>query len=209
MANNITILDSTATTQSMRTTETGGIHFPHHIVESGSISISNFPVTQPISIASVTIGNSVTIAGTVTASISNFPATQAISIASVTIGNSVTIGSLPAISGTVTIGNTVTIAGTVTANTLAIQGTTVTTANFTSTTPSTVLASFNAGRKVLTIFNEGAGNLHVCAGATCTTIAYQVRLSAGDYYEASLNQTSLTHSAVFATAGTARVTQIS
>jgi hypothetical protein len=99
------------------------------------------------------------------------------------------------------------ISGTVTA--VNHQGTTVTTSNFTSTTPSTVLASFNAGREVLTIFNEGAGNLHISAGATCTTIAYQVRLSAGDYYEVPLNQTSLTHSAVFATAGTARVTEVS
>jgi len=89
------------------------------------------------------------------------------------------------------------------------QGTTVTTSNFNSTAPSTVLASANADREVLTIFNEGAGNLHICAGATCTTTSYQVRLSAGDYYEVPLNQTSLLHSAVFATAGTARVTQIS
>jgi hypothetical protein len=101
----------------------------------------------------------------------------------------------------VTVGNTVTIAN--------IQGTSVTTSNFTSTTPSTVLAGFVANREVLTIFNEGAGNLHISAGATCTTIAYQVRLSAGDYYEVPLNQTSLTHSAVFATAGTARVTEVS
>ena len=115
----------------------------------------------------------------------------------VTIGNSVTIASLPAISGTVT------------ANTFALQGTAVTTSNFTSTTASTVLASFNATREVLTIFNEGAGNLHICAGATCTTIAYQVRLSAGDYYEVPSHQTTITHSAVFATAGTARVTQVS
>jgi len=113
------------------------------------------------------------------------------------ISNSVTISSLPAISGTVT------------ANTFAVQGTAVTTSNFTSTTPSTVLANFNAGREVLTIFNEGAGNLHICAGATCTTIAYQVRLSAGDYYEMPNHQTTITHSAVFATAGTARVTQVS
>jgi hypothetical protein len=120
-----------------------------------------------------------------------------VSISSVTVGNSVTIGSLPAISGTVT------------ANTFAVQGTAVTTSNFTSTTASTVLASFNATREVLTIFNEGAGNLHICAGATCTTIAYQVRLSSGDYYEVPNHQTSLTHSAVFATAGTARVTQVS
>lgn len=132
--------------------------------------------------------------GSVTASISG---TVPISISSVTVGNSVTIGSLPAISGTVT------------ANTFALQGTAVTTSNFTSTTPSTVLANFNATREVLTIFNEGAGNLHICAGATCTTIAYQVRLSAGDYYEVPNHQTTITHSAVFATAGTARIVQIS
>lgn len=132
--------------------------------------------------------------GSVTASISG---TVPISISSVTVGNSVTIGSLPAISGTVT------------ANTFAVQGTAVTTSNFTSTTASTVLASYNATREVLTIFNEGAGNLHICAGATCTTIAYQVRLSAGDYYEVPNHQTTITHSAVFATAGTARVTEVS
>jgi len=165
-------------------------------------------VTDPLptgtnSIGRVTVAGTVTIGagtaqiGSVTASISNFPATQAISISSVTVGNSVTIGSLPAISGTVT------------ANTFAVQGTAVTTSNFTSTTASTVLASFNATREVLTIFNEGAGNLHLCAGATCTTIAYQVRLSAGDYYEVPNHQTTITHSAVFATAGTARVTEVS
>jgi hypothetical protein len=132
--------------------------------------------------------------GSVTASISG---TVPISISSVTVGNSVTIGSLPIISGTVT------------ANTFALQGTAVTTSNFTSTTASTVLASFNATREVLTIFNEGAGNLHIAPGATCTTIAYQVRLSAGDYYEVPNHQTTITHSAVFATAGTARVTQVS
>jgi hypothetical protein len=113
------------------------------------------------------------------------------------ISNSVTIASLPAISGTVT------------ANTFALQGTAVTTSNFTSTTASTVLANYNATREVLTIFNEGAGNLHIAPGATCTTIAYQVRLSAGDYYEAPSHQTTITHSAVFATAGTARVTEVS
>lgn len=128
----------------------------------------------------------------------------------VTIGaGTAQIGSVTAsISGTpsVTFGL---ISGTVTANTFALQGTAVTTSNFTSTTASTVLANFNATREVLTIFNEGAGNLHICAGATCTTIAYQVRLSAGDYYEVPNHQTSLTHSAVFATAGTARVCQVS
>ena len=195
-----------------------------------------------IGAGTVTIGAGTAQIGSVTASISG---TVPISISSVTVGNSVTIGSLPAISGTVTanIGNAVVIQlvgavqdgdgttfgvdrdfpvsgavqiqagsnqiGSVTANTFAVQGTAVTTSNFTSTTASTVLANFNATREVLTIFNEGAGNLHICAGATCTTIAYQVRLSAGDYYEVPNHQTTITHSAVFATAGTARVTEVS
>ena len=190
----------------------------------------------PIS-GTVTVGNTVTIAGTVTANptgtqtiagtvtanvgnisgiigggYSNLfdlsdngslfvavgPGTSQIGSVTASISNSVTIGSLPAISGTVT------------ANTFALQGTAVTTSNFTSTTASTVLANYNATREVLTIFNEGAGNLHISPGVTCTTIAYQVRLSAGDYWEVPNHQTTITHSAVFATAGgTARVTQVS
>jgi hypothetical protein len=164
---------------------------------SGTIPVSGtfFQATQPASLASLpALAAGTNQIGSVTASISG---TVPISISSVTVGNSVTIGSLPAISGTVT------------ANTFALQGTAVTTSNFTSTTASTVLANYNATREVLTIFNEGAGNLHICAGATCTTIAYQVRLSAGDYYEVPNHQTTITHSAVFATAGTARVTQVS
>ena len=164
---------------------------------SGTVPVSGtfFQATQPASLASLpALAAGTAQIGSVTASISG---TVPISISSVTVGNSVTIGSLPAISGTVT------------ANTFAVQGTAVTTSNFTRTTASTVLANYNATREVLTIFNEGAGNLHICAGATCTTIAYQVRLSAGDYYEVPNHQTTITHSAVFATAGTARVTQVS
>jgi hypothetical protein len=164
---------------------------------SGTVPVSGtfFQATQPASLASLpALAAGTNQIGSVTASISG---TVPISISSVTVGNSVTIGSLPAISGTVT------------ANTFALQGTAVTTSNFTSTTASAVLASFNATREVLTIFNEGAGNLHICAGATCTTNAYQVRLSAGDYYEVPNHQTTITHSAVFATAGTARIVQIS
>ena len=182
-------------------------------IQSYAADLSNDPL--PIS-GTVTVGNSVTIA--------SLPAISG----TVTVGNPIQIqsgnisieeafgyNSFMPISGTVTVGNSVTIAslpaisGTVTANTFALQGTAVTTSNFTSTTASTVLASFNATREVLTIFNEGAGNLHICAGATCTTIAYQVRLSAGDYYEVPNHQTTITHSAVFATAGTARVTEVS
>ena len=190
-------------------------------VDGGAITIQNFPETQPVSLTSlpalvagtaqigvVTIGNirragDNAISQLSTEAGSNYlltvvmPGTSQIGSVTASISNSVTIGSLPAISGTVT------------ANTFALQGTAVTTSNFTSTTASTVLANYNATREVLTIFNEGAGNLHICVGATCTTIAYQVRLSAGDYYEVPNHQTTITHSAVFATAGTARVCQVS
>jgi len=174
----------------------GGLRFGNVVglsLDGGTGYLQVKVESAPSISGTVTLGAGTAQIGSVTASISG---TVPISISSVTVGNSVTIGSLPAISGTVT------------ANTFALQGTAVTTSNFTSTTASTVLANYNATREVLTIFNEGAGNLHICAGATCTTIAYQVRLSAGDYYEVPNHQTTITHSAVFATAGTARVTEV-
>jgi len=190
----------------------GGVITVQNGIEEYITNYNSFPISGTVTIGSalpagtnrigvvtigagtVTIGAGTAQIGSVTASISG---TVPISISSVTICNSLTIGSLPAISGTVT------------ANTFAVQGTAVTTSNFTSTTASTVLANYNATREVLTIFNEGAGNLHIAPGATCTTIAYQVKLSSGDYYEVPNHQTTITHSAVFATAGTARVTQVS
>ena len=172
---------------------------------------------------SVTVGNTVTIAGTVTAnptgtqtiagsvtaSISSFatsvtarlinPAGTAVTYAEVgTAGNpSIDVLSVQGVT-----------AGTP-LNVYAMQGTTVSNTNFTSTTASTSLVSAVTGREVLTVFNEGAGNLHISPGATATTISYQVRLSAGDYWECPQGQLSLAHTAVFATAGTARVTEVS
>jgi len=120
------------------------------------------------------------------------------------------------ISGTVTLGGSTAQIGSVTASIsnsvvtfYPLQGTTVTNSNFTSTTASTTLVSAVAGREVLTVFNEGAGNLHISPGATATTISYQVRLSPGDYWECPAGQLSLAHTAVFSTAGTARVTEVS
>jgi hypothetical protein len=207
----LSILDGNQSATTLSTILSSGQHITAHTVVSlGTQAITD--MRSAVSGSVVSISSLPAISGTVTADAgSGFPGVIysgilqyidaegpiPVSISSVTVGNSVTIGSLPAISGTVT------------ANTFALQGTAVTTSNFTSTTASTVLANFNATREVLTIFNEGAGNLHICAGATCTTIAYQVRLSSGDYYEVPNHQTSLTHSAVFATAGTARIVQIS
>lgn len=98
------------------------------------------------------------------------------------------------------------VVGTVTAT--PAQGTTVTNSNFTSITPSTSLVSAVAGRRVLSVFNEGSGLLFISAGLTCTTSSYSVRLSAGDYWECPQGQLSLAHSGAFGTAGTARITQV-
>jgi hypothetical protein len=178
---------------------------------TGSVSVLNFPASQtvtfsaasisgtvPISISSVTVGNSVTIAslpaliagtaqiGSVTASISG---TVPISISSVTVGNSVTIGSLPAISGTVT------------AN-LAISSSAITSGSFTSLTSATLVPA-NTARKIATVYNLGAGRLFINAGATATTLGggFMVALNSGDFYECDYTTTTL--SAIFATAGTA------
>ena len=177
-------------------------------IGSVTASISNFPATQAVSLTTLPalVAGTAQI-GAVTASISG---TVPISISSVTVGNSVTIGSLPALAaGTAQIGSvTASISNTV-VTFYPMQGTTVTNSNFTSTTASTTLVSAVAGRDVLTVFNEGAGNLFISPGATATTISYQVRLSAGDYWECPEGQRSLIHTAVFATAGTARVTEVS
>ena len=131
-----------------------------------------------------------------------------------------------AVAGTVTIGNTVTIAGTVTANptgtqtiagsvtisagtaqigsvtaSLAISSTAITSGSFTSLTSATLVPG-NVARKMATVFNQGAGQLFVNAGATATTLGggFMVALSSGDYFECGFTTTTL--SAIYATAGT-------
>ena len=80
--------------------------------------------------------------------------------------------------------------------------------DFTSTSYGTI-ATASTGRLGCTIFNSGPGNLHVLLGtATASTTAFTVRLSAGDYYEVPFNYTGLI-GGIFATAGTAEVTELS
>jgi hypothetical protein len=80
--------------------------------------------------------------------------------------------------------------------------------DFTSTSYGTI-ATASTGRLGCTIFNSGPGTLHVTLGtATTSTSAFSVRLSAGDYYEVPFNYTGLI-GGIFATAGTAEVTELS
>ena len=79
---------------------------------------------------------------------------------------------------------------------------------FTSTSYGTI-ATASTGRLGCQIFSEGPGTLHVTLGtSTTSTSLYTVRLSSGDYYEVPANYTGLI-GGIFATAGTARVTEVS
>lgn len=146
-------------------------------IGSVTASISNFPATQAISIASVTIGNSITISslpalaagtaqiGSVTASISG---TVPVSISSVTVGNSVTIGSLPAISGTVTANSS--------NGSLTTRFGSVTTAN----TAFSTSAVTNANRKYLLIQNVTTASNVITVGIGFTPTTTQgIQLSSG------------------------------
>lgn len=135
------------------------------------------------------------------------------------VGNRVTTGNPLPISGTVTANTGLTQpltdtqlrATAVSVSTIPAQGTTVTSTGFASIVSnqqSFTLVSASAGRRVLTVFNEGTGALYISAGATCSTTTYQVRLGAGDYWEAPAGQLSLAHTAVFGTIGSAKVIQV-
>jgi hypothetical protein len=79
--------------------------------------------------------------------------------------------------------------------------------NFTSTSSAT-LAAPNARRRALCIYSEGAGLLYVLlASGTASATNYTVKLAAGDYYEVPAGYLGIVV-AIFATAGTARVTEL-
>ena len=100
------------------------------------------------------------------------------------------------------------VEGTITANPIRATtgGTGPTT--FTSTSYGTI-ALANLSRLGCQVFSEGPGTLYVTLGtATTSTSSYTARLSSGDYFEVPSNYTGLI-GGIFATAGTARVTQVS
>jgi hypothetical protein len=143
----------------------------------------------------VTVGNSVTIASfatSVTARLIN-PAGTAVTYAEVGTAGSPSIDVL-SVQG-VTAGSPV-------ITTLLLSSTAITSGSFTSLASATLVPG-NTARKMATVYNLGAGQLFVNAGATATTLGggFMVALSSGDFYECDYTTTTL--SAIFATAGTA------
>jgi len=78
--------------------------------------------------------------------------------------------------------------------------------SFTSTS-SAVLKASNSNRKLLTVFNEGTGTLFILLGSgTASTTNYSLRILSGDYYE--LEKYTGEVNAIFGSAGTAKITEI-
>jgi len=219
-------LASTTVTVSSLPAISGTVTIGTGTAQIGSVTAS-ISGTVPVSISSVTIGSCVTHGVTIanssiTVNGTFFQATQPVSLAtlpalvsgtaqigSVTVGNTVTIaGTVTAnptgtqtISGSVTLGAGTAQIGSVTAS-FAISSSAITSGSFSSLISATLVPA-NTARKMATVYNLGAGQLFVNAGATCTTLGggFMVALSSGDFYECPYTTTTL--SAIFATAGTA------
>jgi hypothetical protein len=200
---NVRILD-TNSGSNVVFSEDGGT-FPDYGLQVGFVDNLDYRLagsSHPFPISgTVTVGNSVTIASfatSVTARLIN-PAGTAVTYAEVGTAGSPSIDVL-SVQG-VTSGTAIAISGTVTAN-LAISSTVITSGSFTSLASATLVPA-NTARKMATVYNLGAGQLFVNAGATATTLGggFMVALSSGDFYECDYTTTTL--SAIFATAGTA------
>jgi len=180
-----------------------------HVSAGGSMKVdaSDSTVTFGVIRGTVTIGNSITIgslpaiSGTVTANGGDFSSIVGESMPSKAVAIGFYSGDDAGIAQVNDSNRKLPISGTVTAN-LSISSTVITSGSFTSLTSATLVPS-NTARKMATVYNLGAGQLFVQAGATATTLGggFMVALSSGDFYECDYTTTTL--SAIFATAGTA------
>jgi hypothetical protein len=189
----LAILDGNQTAVTLATTVSGSQHFPNHIITSGTVTanvggVSNILLGPPIAVAY---------------SDEPFGDGRRLAVAIVDSNGSEygSTGTALKVSGSVTLGAGTEQIGSVTAS-LAISSTAITSGSFSSLTSATLVPR-NTARKMATVYNLGAGQLFVNAGATATTLGggFMVALSSGDFYECDYTTTTL--SALFATAGTA------
>jgi hypothetical protein len=131
-------------------------------ISISSVTIGNFPATQPVSLASLPA----LVAGTA-------------QIGSVTVGNSVTIGSLPAISGTVT------------AN-IAISSSAITSGVFSSLTSATLVPGNTARKMATVYnLGPGQLFINAGASCTTLGGGFMAALSSSDYFECPFTTTTL------------------
>lgn len=172
---------------------------PTRTTNNGTVSVSNFPATQPIS---GTVGVSgtvpVQITNNGTVSVSNLPATQAISG---TVGVSGTVPTLEQ-------GGTTNIAGTPTIQPVRTTIVPTLTTVVAGTASGTILAS-NANRRGATIYNDSTANMYLLLGTAAASVSSMSLLMAGaSYYEVPFNYAGQIMGAWTAANGTARITEL-
>jgi len=186
------VKDAVGVTKTLKTTFNSGEHTPHHQID-GTVTVSG-PLTndqlRALAVPVALDSNSLTALENISVT---FPSTQNVSVQNTSL----------AVTGPLT--DTLLRASAVSVTDRGTTGqATVTNFNFTA---STAIAASNSARKLLTIFNEGTGLLHVLYGAgTASTSNYSVRLNSGDYLEIEKYTGAVT--GIFASSGMARVTEI-
>jgi len=186
------VKDAVGVTKTLKTTLNSGEHTPHHQID-GTVTVSG-PLTndqlRALAVPVALDSNSLTALENISVT---FPSTQNVSVQNTSL----------AVTGPLT--DTLLRASAVS---VTDRGTTgpATVTSFTATSNTSIAAS-NSARKLLTIFNEGAGILYVLYGAgTASTSNYSVRINSGEYLE--IDRYTGAVFGLFGSAGTARITEI-
>ena len=190
----------------------GDVSASNPVPVTGSVGVSNFPATQPVSgtfwqttqpiSGSVTVSSLPAVLGSV--SVSNFPATQAVTGSFYQATQPVSIASMPSTPVTGTFWQA-TQPTSIAAN-VASSATLSNVAN--SVTSVSVLAA-NASRKGLIIHNDSTTTVYIAYAATASATAYTSRLTSNSefFMPLPIYQGAISAISVAAT-GSLRVTEL-
>lgn len=139
------------------------------ITVDGSISVSNFPATQPVSAVSLPLP-----AGAATAALQTQPG---VDIGDVTINNAAGASAVNIQDG----GNSITVDGLV--STSQITSSTSSVTSVASSASSVQLLASNSSRKMAMFYNDSTKILYLKLGTTASNTSYTLQLVGGAYYE--------------------------
>lgn len=193
--------------------DTGQAALPVRIISQlgagsgGSVTVSNFPATQPVSIAST-----VPVSGTF------WQTTQPVSLATNTpdvtdraarlLGH-VTVDSAPVTAVTGTFWQaTQPVSGSGTFTTKEVRTATGACMNYAVTTSSGTALNANANRIGATFYNEGPATVYLALAPGASVTAYTVQLVAGAFFEVPFNYTGIVTAVTSVGTATLRVTEM-
>lgn len=180
----------------------------------GSVSVSNFPATQPVSAASLPLPTGASTAAKQPAlGTAGTPSADVLTVQGVTsmtalkvdgsavtqpVSGTVSVNALPA--GTANIGD-VDVASMPKSGTAALS-------NVAGSASSVTLLASNAARLGATIHNDSGAILYVKFGTTASTTSYTVKMVADAYYEVPFSYTGRIDGIWASATGSARMTEL-